>query len=373
MNTYDTNRLSSHQLGAAQLTSNKKVLVAMSGGVDSSLAAALLVEAGYQVAGVTLDLFEHQSPQIIEDAQAVCSVLGISHQVVNLHDIFKKNVMDGFTNAYLAGHTPNPCMLCNQNIKFGALYQIMLEQGFDYLATGHYAIVENNTHYFRLKRGNADRKDQAYFLHQLKQDQLAHLIFPLGHYSDKSEIRDLAVKHHLPVAQKRDSDGICFAHGSNYRDYLKQNITDADYSGEIRTLPSKINSDDTGEVLGTHTGYFNFTIGQKRQMGITLEKNQCVVAIDPKIKIVWIGEESDCYASSLQMVDASWIEPIVEGQIYDVKLFNWGYTLKASLYQIGDAFKVVFSEPVRAIAPGQYLVVYQDNYVLGGGVINLDR
>lgn len=345
------------------LKKSQRVLVAMSGGVDSSLAAALLMEQGYQVSGVTLDLFPHQSPSVIRDAQAVCAVLGIDHQVVNLHDLFKKTVIEAFTDAYINGLTPNPCMLCNQHIKFGALYQIMLDGGFDYLATGHYAIIEENNHHYRLKRGSADRKDQGYFLHRLRQNQFAHLLFPLGHYRDKSEIRDLAVKHHLPVAQKGDSEGICFAHGKNYRAYLEQHIPNADCAGDIKIL--------SGEVIGRHTGYFNFTIGQKRQMGIALEKNQCVVAIDPDTKIVWVGQEEDCYASNLKMVHATWIEPIIEGETYDVKLFNWGYTLKASLYQIGDAYNVVFSEPVRAIAPGQYLVVYQDDYVLGGGVITL--
>ncbi|RXV60900.1 tRNA 2-thiouridine(34) synthase MnmA [Fusibacter sp. A1] len=345
-----------------EIVMKKRVMVAMSGGVDSSVCAALLINDGYEVIGATMWLFDDQEEQVFEDARAVCRHLEIEHHVIDLRDVFKSEVIDYFKSSYLAGLTPNPCAKCNRTIKFGVLFEWMHKLSCDFMATGHYAVIENKGGNYRLKRASTDRKDQVYFLHSIRPEQLAHLLFPLGSYPDKAEVRRVAHELALPVAGKKDSDGLCFASGVDYRTYLDEMLSSNEAAGSI------VHS--SGRVLGQHHGYYRYTVGQKRNLGIDIEKNECVIDIDAKSKEVVIGVESLAYHSGLVISDTTWIEALVEDHVYDVKMFNWGYVLKAKLEKTADdTYHVSFDSPVRAIAPGQYLVVYDGEYVLGGGSI----
>lgn len=348
------------------MTSRKRVLVAMSGGVDSALAAALLIEGGYEVSAITLKLFKGQAEQIVRDAQSICQHLKIPHEVLDLQKEFYEHVIGPFIKGYQAGLTPNPCAFCNPNIKFGALFQHMKDEGYDYLATGHYAGIEIEKGIRRLKKSPAERKDQAYFLHGLSAAQLEYILFPLGQFSGKDQIRQEAQVRGISVAQKKDSDGICFIQGETHTEWLSRHIGDQ-VSYNIVT--------GQGQVLGTTREGIGFTLGQKRNLGVDLPKDWCVLSIDARNRRILVGPEHRAYGRSLVAKNLAWIqgdELLREAFPLRVqaKIFNWGYVLLGHLQPLEQGrWLVTFDEPVRAIAPGQHIVFYDDLWVLGGAEI----
>ena len=276
----------------------------MSGGVDSSVAAALLQEQGYEVVGVTMRLLPESEPQTasrpccltqdVEDAQGVCQRLGLPHYVLDYHAQFQTLVTDHSLNQYMEGLTPNPCLRCNQELKFRLLLDRALALGFDYLATGHYARIGYQDGSYHLLRGRDALKDQSYFLFTLGQDQLRHLLFPMGEYA-KAQVRALARERELGIAEKKESQDICFASG-DYRAFLSQHREPV--SGEI------VNSE--GQVLGRHPGIAYYTIGQRRGLGLASPRPRYVVGLVPQRQQVVVGEEAELYAQGLEAGSVSW-------------------------------------------------------------------
>lgn len=355
-----------------------RVVVAMSGGVDSSVAAALLVAEGYEVIGVTLNVWPRLTPSeqltrddaccslsAAEDARRVADRLGVPHYVLNFRDIFAAKVIDDFVAEYRRGRTPNPCLRCNEHIKFDALLRRALALGADYVATGHYAIVEHAGPGGRhlLRRGVDANKDQSYALYVLKQEQLARTILPLGRLH-KSETRRIAAELGLPVANKPESQEICFVPDNDYGAFL------AGYTG-LRPEPGAI-VDRRGNVLGQHRGIVYYTIGQRRGLALAAGKPLYVVAIDARRNEVVVGEESELYVDELLADEANLIAaPALAGPTRATARVRYrGVEAEAEVTQpTADRLQVRFLRPQRTVAPGQAVVLYQGDLVLGGGTI----
>lgn len=352
-----------------------KVMVGMSGGVDSSAAALLLTEQGYEVTGVTLRMFSEEdisdtdrrcgAMRDILDAKAVAEKLGIEHMIFGFQDVFREKVMRNFSCTYLAGRTPNPCIQCNRYVKFGEMLRRALEMGFDYVATGHYAVREfdeKNGRYL-LKRPADRSKDQTYVLYSLTQDQLAHILFPLGGM-EKSQIREISGKAGLINSEKPDSQDICFVPDGNYAEFIKK--FSRVHSAEGRFV------DMDGNVLGTHKGIINYTIGQRKGLGIALGKPAYVVRKDAKENTVVLGDESDLYTSSLTADDVNLISAaeITEPMRITAKTRYTQADQPAVLTKLdGGRYRVDFDQPQRAVTSGQAVVFYDGDIVVGGGTI----
>lgn len=338
--------------------SRERVFVGMSGGVDSSVAAALLCRQGLEVLGVTMRLEEETSAE--RDAAEVCSVLGIPHRVVELQEPFRRLVKEPFAREYLAGRTPNPCVMCNPRIKFGALLDWALDQGADRIATGHYARVEAQNGRMALKKSAAGRKDQTYFLYGLSQRQLSHTRFPLAGLT-KPEIRALAAQFQLPVAQKVDSQEICFIQGS-HGDFLEKLCP---------MEPGPFLLED-GRQIGVHQGLGRYTVGQRKGLGIAWEHPLFVLKIDPETNAVILGEEESLYQKSLIAEACNWVSiEAPDGPLDACARIRYGaQEAPARLLPLsGGRVRVEFQQPQRAITPGQSVVFYEGDTVLGGGVI----
>ena len=348
----------------------KKVLVAMSGGVDSSAAAALLVQQGYDCDGAMLKLAPNEdsrccSADDAEDARQAATRLGMRFYVFNETDRFRRCVMDRFTAEYAAGRTPNPCIDCNRELKFGALLDRALTLGYDYIATGHYARVayDAESGRYRLLRGAERRKDQSYVLYQLTQHQLAHLLLPVGDY-DKPAIRDKAREAGLDNADKGDSQDICFVPDGDYAGFI------ARYTG--RNCPAGDFVDESGHVLGRHKGIVHYTVGQRKGLGIAADAPLYVKRIDAAENRVVLSGNDALFSRELTANDFNWIA-------YDVPPRELRATARVRYHQREQAATVtvfedghvhlVFDEPQRAITPGQAVVLYDGDTVLGGGTI----
>jgi tRNA-uridine 2-sulfurtransferase len=361
-------------------------VVAMSGGVDSSTVAAMLHESGRPVVGLTMQLWDQRrlpelapgeaAPQRccslddVYDARRVAEHIGIPHYVVNFERRFEETVVRPFVEDYLAGSTPIPCVACNNHVKFDQLLVTARQIGAARIATGHYARIERNaeTGRYNLLRAVDRAKDQSYFLFGLTQEQLGHAVFPLGSLS-KQEVREMARRARLPVAEKAESQEICFVPSGNYTNFIEayrraEGIADGDKEGELVTT--------SGEVLGSHGGVQHFTVGQRRGLGIAAARPLYVLQIDAEAKRVMVGEEKDLWRDSLEVREVNWIawaelrEPIEAS----VKIRYRHEPAAARIEPAGEGnARVRFREPQRAITPGQAAVFYRAEEVLGGGWI----
>ena len=341
----------------------KKVVVAMSGGVDSSLTAALLKEEGYEVLGITMRHYD--GDENLEVAHQVAQKLGISWHILDFTKEFKRLVIDYFCKEYLAGRTPNPCVICNLKIKFGLLLEKAKSLGADYLATGHYAINEydQKSKRFLLKRGVDVSKDQSYFLYRLNQDILSYVLFPLGRFK-KSQSREVAKKFGIKNYKKEESQEICFIPNDNYKKFLTQHISETIKSGKFE--------DKEGNILGEHQGIPFYTIGQRKGLGVSLNKRMYVIEINPQQNVITLGDDKDLYKDKLLVKDLSFIsgDKLSDSIKVEVKIRYNSKKVPAIISPYGnDKILINFEKPQRAITPGQSAVFYQVDVVIGGGII----
>ena len=344
----------------------KKVLLGMSGGVDSSVSALLLQEQGYEVIGVTMQLLDKENIESINDAKKVCQKLGIEHHVVDLKKVFKERVIENFICTYMCAKTPNPCVECNKYLKFGELFNIAKQFECDYIATGHYARIEYSNIYnqYVLAKSKSKLKDQTYFLYDIDKKILPNIIFPLSDFDDKNEIRKIAEERGLEIAQKKDSQEICFIENNNYIEFLqKQNPSKTIERGNIVLK--------NGKILGTHNGLIHYTIGQRKGIGISYQEPLYVIKLDSEKNEVVVGTEKELYSKELTAKNLNFLVDInlQEGIEIQAKVRYRANPAKATLKVEGDFAKVVFEQEQRAITPGQSVVFYMDDIVLGGGKI----
>lgn len=339
---------------------NKKVAVAMSGGVDSSLTAALLLERGFDVFGVTMILFDRQDTS---DAQNVCRYLGISHHVADFRNVFRSAVENYFVAEYLRGRTPNPCVRCNREIKFGALFDFAISIGADFFATGHYARVAFEDGRFKLKKAADVAKDQSYVLYNLTAEKLSRIVLPLGELS-KTDTRRLAAQMNLPVADKPDSQEICFVPDDDYKNFIanREPSAQALKSGEI--------VDAGGNVLGTHCGVANYTIGQRKGLGIAAPQPLYVTRLDVANKKVVVDTNDKLFTENLTAHDAHWIYKPDLPATLQAKIRYGAKFSTCTVAEAENSLRVTFKEPQRAITPGQSIVFYDGDEVLGGAIID---
>jgi tRNA-specific 2-thiouridylase len=358
------------------MTDRKHVVVAMSGGVDSSVAAALLHEAGHRVIGVTLRLLKVEtgfgccgSSRDIEDARAVCAALGVPHYVMDFADDFKTTVRDPFVQSYLAGETPNPCVACNRFIKFDALLNKAVALGADHVATGHYARLSAEgpaeAPVYRLARARDEKKDQSYVLHHLAQPQLSRLLFPLGELT-KAEVRDVARRAKIRTADKEESMEICFVPGRDAAGYVK-----AAAPAAPTAKPGPL-VDTAGRLVGTHKGAAFYTRGQREGLGGTFGRPVYVVDIDPATNTVVIGSDQDTRSRRFRVEDLVWTAGRAPGDEFAATVQIRAHAAAAPCVvrlSPDGAAEVEAPEGLRAVTPGQSAVFYDGDRVVGGGTI----
>ncbi|MCM2266437.1 MAG: tRNA 2-thiouridine(34) synthase MnmA [Elusimicrobiales bacterium] len=348
----------------------KKVVVAMSGGVDSSVTAALLKAEGHEVIGVTLRLFAERRDAVkccggadsAAKARASAQAVGIRHYFKSAQGLFSRTVIDDFVRGYLAGSTPNPCVECNRHLKFSYLFDIARSLGADALATGHYAVIKKAAGNWGLYRGADPLKDQSYFLYCLRREQLEQVLFPLGNMT-KKEVRKAAADFGLPSASEPESNDICFVTEGNYDQYLRK------YAG-VKPRPGYI-VDLAGRRIGKHNGFFNFTPGQRRGTGVQGGARLYVTELRPRTNEVVMGPLAAARSDSFWVRDLNWLEPRAEGDFRSAVQIRYHHKPAACLVTAGPGgrVRVKLDEPQFAVAPGQSAVFYAGSRVLGGGII----
>ena len=358
----------------------KKVVVGMSGGVDSSVAAWLLKEQGYDVIGVTMQIWQEEERVVqeeeggccglsaVDDARRVAYDLGIPYYVMNFREEFKKHVIDYFVQEYVEGRTPNPCIACNRYVKWESLLKRSMEIGADYIATGHYARIEKlDNGRYTLRVSQTSAKDQTYALYNLTQEQLKRTLMPVGEYT-KDEIRRIAENLHLRVANKPDSQDICFVPDGDYASYIEKN-------GTVKVEPGNFVMTD-GTIVGRHKGIIHYTVGQRKGLGLSLGHPVFVLEIRPETNEVVVGsnEESMSRFVRARQINLMSVEDIKEPKRVWAKIRYNHKGAWCTVERIGeDEILCTFDEPVRAITPGQAVVLYDGEYVLGGGTIIGDK
>jgi tRNA-specific 2-thiouridylase len=342
----------------------------MSGGVDSSVAAARLLAQGFDVVGVTLHLWDYPddgsvksrccAPEDIHDARRVADALGFPHYAFDRRELFQREVIEPFVDGYLEGETPSPCVRCNRGVKIKELIQLADRLDASRVATGHYARLVQRDGRTELHRGRDASKDQSYFLHMLGEQTLSRLCFPLGD-SDKAEVRAEAVKLDLPGAHKGESQELCFVPTGRYDSFVDERA-----QGRVRPGPIV---DEQGKVVGQHQGVHKFTVGQRRNLGVALGKPSYVVAIDPEQGRIELGSVDKLMATSAELADVSLASDLTLPLAAEVQVRYRGKPLPARVVKSKDGVRVVFEQPVQAVVPGQFAVFYAGDRVLGGGLI----
>ena len=350
----------------------EKVLIGMSGGIDSSVAALILQQQGYNVIGITLEMFNEDKNNLkcsntaIEDAKRVCKFLKIPHYIYNVKDEFNKYVIQNFCKCYINCKTPNPCIECNKYLKFGLMYKKAQELGCNYIATGHYAKIKYDDEFKKtiLKKSNNLEKDQTYFLWSISKEIMEHILFPLGDYNSKEYVRKLAIKYNLPVTDKKDSQYICFITNGNYKEFLENRI---DIKNEEGNIVNK-----NGEILGKHKGLYYYTIGQRRGLGISSKDPLFVIGFNKEKNEVILGNEEELYKKELLIEDVNLLlfDEIKKPLKVMTKIRYAAKESLSTIYNTPDGkLKVVFEKPQKAITPGQSAVFYLNDIVVGGGKI----
>ena len=348
----------------------KVIAVAMSGGVDSSLTAAMLLKQGYKVFGITLWLWVSGTPYdevplAVTDAKKMCDFLGIEHHVIDARDVFYENVVDYFVKEYAYGRTPNPCVFCNKNIKFDLMLNRALELGATHMVTGHYAQVNYNeeTGLYELHKGVDPTKDQSYVMYNMNQRILSHLMFPLGGQC-KTETRKLAAEYDLPVAKKPDSVDICFLPHGNYQKLVVEEMKGKPESGNIVT--------EDGEVLGKHNGLFNYTIGQRKGLGIAYKHPLYVIGFNGDRNEVIVGPNERLFTNRMICKFYNFLDDTIHKELKAEGKIRYAANPSPCIARIldDDTMEVIFEEPQRAITPGQSVAFYNGTQLLGGAVID---
>ncbi len=342
----------------------KKVVVCLSGGIDSAVTALILKEK-YEVLGLTAIMSQNNEDILKEKSSKIASLLGIKHYIVDIKDIFQKEIISYFAKSYIEGKTPSPCVMCNKKIKFGILLEKAKELGASFIATGHYAkIVRDEKNFYHLFKATDNKKDQSYFLSLLNQEVLSRTLFPLASFS-KEEIRDIGIKNKLPIKTDEESQDLCFVNSGEHYKIIEEMYNKEDFKGTIK--------DTAGKTLKTHEGFYHYTVGQRKGLGVSAPCPLYVKNIEPKTRDVIVAKKEDIYISSITVTNLNWIvtPPLDDTNVIcKIRYNNKGQEAKIK-YTDEKNLIVQFSEPVFSATSGQLASFYtKDGEVLGGGWIN---